>query len=149
MNNRLSLHCTIVYASVIAEWDPLLAAKIIDAEIHITLDLRRRYETGAGHRVSLYMYRRIIVCDAVGDRTNGDSMAAGAILAKLHPVWHVVESDNQVGSISWQGLEFMQTAVERGNVKTATFYGLLVSSPEWSEVRKSLGLGHLSKVECV
>ncbi len=128
----------LVYASVIAEWDPLLAAKIIDAAIQITPELRRRYETGAGHGVSLYMYRRIIVCDAAKTRTNGDSKAAGAILAELHPVWDVVDGDKQVGSITLQGLEFMRTAVERGNFEAATFYGLLISSPGWSAVRKSL-----------
>ncbi len=98
-----------------------MAAKIINAEIHITPDLRMGYETGAGPGVSLYMYRRILVCDAVRNRINGDSMAAGAILAKLQPVWDVVESDKQVGSITWQRLEFMRMAVGRGNVEAATF----------------------------
>ncbi len=37
-----------VYTSVIAEWDPLLAARIIDADIQIKLELRRRYQVGAG-----------------------------------------------------------------------------------------------------
>ena len=130
----------LVYASVIAEWDPLLAAKIIDAAIQITAELRQRYEAGTGHGVTLYMYRRIIVCDAAKNRTNGDSKAAGTILAKLHPVWDVVDSDKQVGSITLQGLDFMRTAVERGNFEAATFYGLLISSPGWSAVRKSLVL---------
>ncbi len=139
MNNQLRSD-PLVYASVIAEWDPLLAAKIINAEIQITPELRRRYETGAGHGVSLYMYRRIIVCDTIWNRTNGDWKVAGAILAKLHPVWDVVDGDKKVGSITSQGLEFMRTAVGRGNVEAATFYGLLVSSSGWSEVRKSLGI---------
>ena len=130
----------LVYASVIAEWDPLLAAKIIDAAIQITLELRRQYERGNGHGVSLYMYRRIVVCDAAKNRTNGDSKGAGAILAKLHPVWDVVDDDKQCGNITLQGLDFMRAAVERGNFEAATFYGLLISSPGWAAVRKSLGL---------
>lgn len=130
----------LVYASVIAEWDPLLAAKIIDAAIQITPELRRDYEIGTGHGVTLYMYRRIVVCDAAKQRTSGDCKAAGAILAKLHPVWDVVNEDKKVGRISLAGLEFMRTAVERGNFEAATFYGLLISSPGWAAVRKELGL---------
>ena len=76
----------------------------------------------------------------VRTRTNGDWKVAGAILAKLHPVWDVVDGDKQVGSITLQGLDFLGDATRRGNFEAATFYGLLVSSSAWSETRKSLGL---------
>lgn len=141
----LNLHSSaamdpLVYAAVIAEWDPSLAANIIDNAMQINSDLRAQYKSGNGHGVDLYMYRRIIVCDAAKDRFGGDPKAAGTILAKLHPVWDVCESDKALGSITLQGMEFMRTAVERGNFEAATFYGLLISSPGWSNVRKSLGI---------
>lgn len=130
----------LVYAAVIAEWDPTLAANIIDAAMHITEDLRAQYKAGKGHGVDLYMYRRILVCDAAKDRYGGDPKLAGTILAKLHPVWDVCDRDKSLGTITHKGMDFMRTAVERGNFEAATFYGLLISSPGWANVRKFLGI---------
>lgn len=59
----LPVYDPLLYASIIAEWDPLLAVRIIDATVQITPALRHQYEPGNGPGVSFYIYRRIVVCD--------------------------------------------------------------------------------------
>ena len=83
--------------------------------------LRQLNETGTDRGLTSYMYRRVTECDAAKNRTNGDSKAAGTILAKLYPVCGMVASDKQVESITLRGLDFTRTVVERGNFKAATF----------------------------
>ncbi len=60
--------------------------------------------------------------------------------SQLHRVRHERDSDKQVRRITLEGLEFMRTAVKRGNFEAPSFYGLLASSHRWSSVRKALGV---------
>lgn len=131
---------TLTYAAIIAEWDPALAAKIIDAAMGIEDTVRQRFLQGNGEGVDLYIYRRILVCDAAKSICQDNAKAAGAIMAKLHPVWEVCSGDKAIGSVTPKGLDFMRQAVERGNFEAATFYGLMLSSASWVNVRRAVNM---------
>lgn len=126
----------LTYAAVIAEWDPALASKIIDASIRIGDNVRAKFASGHGEGLDLYIYRRIIVCDAAIERCAGDLKAAGDIVAKLYPVWDTFEDDKAIGTLDRRGVDFITSAIaERGNFEAQTFYGLLLSSVAWAEQR--------------
>lgn len=125
------------YAAVVAEWDPALAAKIIDASVRIGQAARTKFANDMGDGLDLYTYRRMVVCDAARERCAGDLSAAGEIMAKLHPVWDSCEQDKLLGTFDERGAMALWTAVERGNFEAASFYGLLLCSEAWAERRQA------------
>lgn len=128
------------YAAIVAEWDPPLAAKIVDAAVRIGAAVRTKFESGQGDGLDLYTYRRVIVCDAARQRSAGNSQAAARIMAKLHPVWDVCEPDKAYGSFDMRGVRILQVAAAKGNFEASAVYGCLLCSLDWYERRRECGI---------
>lgn len=128
------------FAAIIAEWDPPLAAKIVDASVRIGRAVRTKFQNGRGGGLDLYTHRRVLVCDAARERFQGDVKAAARIMSKLHAVWNVCESDKGVGSFDGRGAMALKMAVDKGNFEAASVFGLLLCSEEWEERRRSCNL---------
>lgn len=130
----------LTYAAVVAEWDPLLAAKIIDAAVRIGKATRDKFVNGQGDGLDLYTYRRVIVCDAARERFGGDSHSAARIMARLHPVWEVCEQDKVYGTFDRRGAMALQVAAEKGNFEASAVYGVFLCSLDWAERRRDCGV---------
>ena len=127
----------LAYASIVAHWDPQLAAKIIDAAVRITREVRERYMKGTGDGLDLYTHRRVLVCEAARETCNGDVKAAARIMSQLHPVWDIYERDKGVGLFDERGALSLKISVEKGNFEAAAAFGILLCSDEWEERRKA------------
>lgn len=128
------------YAAIVAEWDPPLAAKIVDAAVRIGTAVRAKFESGQSDGLDLYTYRRIVVCDAARQRSSGDSQAAARIMARLHPVWDVCEADKAYGTFDRRGVIRLQVAAQKGNFEASAVYGCLLCSLDWVERRRECGI---------
>lgn len=143
----------LVFAAIIAEWDPPLAARIVDASVRIGRSLRNKFQNGKGGGLDLYTHRRVIVCDAALDRFHRNRKMAARIMSRLHPVWDECESDKGVGVFDGRGAMFLKMAVDKGNFEAASVFGLLLCSDEWQERRQACnleqdmeaGLAHICK----
>lgn len=130
----------LTYAAVVAEWDPPLAAKIIDAAVRIGKPTRSRFMSGHGEGIDLYTYRRLVVCSATRERFLGDSQAAARLMKRFYAVWEVCEQDKGVGGFDRRGVIHLQAAADKGNFEAYSAYGMLLCSPEWEEHREQCGL---------
>ncbi len=70
---------------VIGKSESLFAAHVIDAEIQVTPEHGRRYETCYCNGKSLCMYRRIIDCDDLRENNNTELIGVGAVLENIAP----------------------------------------------------------------
>lgn len=130
----------LTYAATVGEWDPFLAAKIIDAAVRIGKETRSRFSNGSNHGLDLYSYRRIIVCDAARERFRGDTLAAARMMRRLHPIWEVCEQDKEVGEVGTKGIMSLRAAAENGNFEACALYGVILCSLEWFEKRIQLNI---------
>lgn len=128
------------YAAIVAEWDPPLAAKIVDAAVRIGPAIRARFESGHSDGLDLYTYRRVVVCDAARQRSAGDLQAAARTMARLHPVWHVCEPDKAYGPFDMRGVMRLQAAAEEGNFEASAVYGCFLCSLDWIDRRRQCGI---------
>lgn len=128
----------LTYAATVAEWDPSLAAKIIDAAVRIGNDMRLRFKRGSNGGLDLYSYRRVVVCDAARERFRGDKLAAARMMRRLHPVWEVCEQDKEVGVIDAKGIMSLHMAAENDNFEACALYGVILCSLEWAEKRQQI-----------
>lgn len=130
----------LTYAAIVGEWDPPLAAKIVDAAVRIGNQTRNRFMNGNGDGLDLYTFRRIIVCDAAREKFMGDVLAAARLMKRLHPVWDVCDQDKAVGSFDSRGVMALQVASDKGNFEASAAYGSLLCCREWEERRRQCGL---------
>ncbi|CDF40515.1 unnamed protein product [Chondrus crispus] len=128
------------YAAIVAEWDPPLAAKIVDAAVRIGPAIRARFESGHSDGLDLYTYRRVVVCDAARQRSAGDLQAAARTMARLHPVWDVCEPDKAYGPFDMRGVMRLQAAAEEGNFEASAVYGCFLCSLDWIDRRRQCGI---------
>lgn len=127
----------LAYAALIAEWDPPLAARIIDAAVRINHRVRNEFLSGNGEGVDLYTHRRVLVCDAAIDSCRGDTKAAARIMTRLHPVWDVFEADKCVGKYDQRGAMALKIHVGKGNFEAAAAFGALLCNEGWAERRRA------------
>lgn len=130
----------LTYAATVGEWDPSLAAKIIDAAVRIGDETRSRFNSGSNYGLDLYSYRRVIVCDAARERFRGDISAAARMMRQLHPVWEVCEQDKEVGAVDAKGIVSLRMAAENGNFEACALYGVILCSLEWFEKRQQVNI---------
>lgn len=130
----------LMFAAIVAQWDPQLAARIIDAAVRIGKKKREEFLHGKGSNLDLYTHRRTVVCGAAIDRCRGNHRAAADIMNKLRPVWSVFEGDKGVGSFTRDGLLFLKGAVEGGNFEAAVALGIFIGDEEWEDHRQACGV---------
>lgn len=130
----------LMFAAIVAEWDPQLAARIIDAAVRIGKKKREEFLNGHECSLDLYTHRRTVVCDAAIDRCLGNRRAAAEIMNKLRPVWSVFEGDKGVGSFTRDGLLLLKVAVERGNFEAAVALGIFIGDEQWEDHRQACGV---------
>lgn len=127
-------------AATVAEWDPELGAKIIDAAVRIDSGTKEGFLKGNLEGIDLYCYRRMIVCENAKQRFGNDIFAAARLMTRLFPVWNVCEKDKGIGRITSKGLITLQSAADRGNFEACAIYGVILGSCEWYRKRRELGL---------
>eukprot|EP00178_Gracilaria_changii_P010160 TRINITY_DN295_c0_g1_i1.p1 TRINITY_DN295_c0_g1~~TRINITY_DN295_c0_g1_i1.p1 ORF type:complete len:901 (-),score=105.36 TRINITY_DN295_c0_g1_i1:3479-6181(-) len=136
----------LMFAAIIAGWDPILAARIVDAAVRIGKKTREQFVSGEGCGLDIYTHRRVLVCDAAIDRCRGDRRAAAEIMMKLEPVWDVCTCDKEIGSFSPDGILLLKLAVERGNFEAATAFGNFIGEEHWEAHRNACGVTRSNEI---
>ncbi|KAI0567236.1 hypothetical protein FGB62_3g128 [Gracilaria domingensis] len=135
----------LMFAAIIADWDPILAARIVDAAVRIGKKTREDFLNGGGCGLDFYTHRRVLVCDAAIDRCRGDRRAAAEIMTRLEPVWDACYNDKEIGSFSPDGIVLLKLAVERGNFEAATAFGNFIGEEQWETHRNACGVERNTK----